>query len=83
MNSAAACDFIERMVLTIDTSVRLPYYLDFDELFRLRHLGLSFQQVKDFITGFNNGIREKLVDASDTEVSEKVVRDLKKALVSG
>jgi radical SAM PhpK family P-methyltransferase len=78
MDSRRACDYVEEIFLTIDNPTWVPQYnFECESLFHLLHRGLSPEQVKDFLKGFNNGIREKLKDPSREEAGAEVIKQIK------
>ncbi len=80
MDSNTASDIIDRIFLSIKEPLWVPQYnFDINNLLHLMHLGMSLEQVKDFLRAFNNGIREKLINPSTTGISPQVVSQLKNA----
>ncbi len=81
MDSAAACDWVERIFLSMDveeTPVWLPQYnFNFFTIWHLIHQGMPMDRVKDFLRAFNRGIGEKLSDPSKGEISFDVIRQIK------
>lgn len=84
MDSKTAADFIDRMFLTVKNAIWVPQYnFDFDHLWRLRHRGMSLEQVNKFLSAFNNGVKEKLSDPSQKELSPGIVQELINAGAAG
>jgi anaerobic magnesium-protoporphyrin IX monomethyl ester cyclase len=50
---------------------------DYTLIFQMLHRGLSLEQVKRFYEWFNMGLREKLEEGNEKEVSREVVEGLK------
>ncbi len=76
MNSQMACDIIEEIFLTVKKSTWLPQYnFDFDSIFHLADRGMSRDAVKEFVSIFNWGIREKLIGYRIREKRKKVIFD--------
>ncbi|UCH93754.1 MAG: PhpK family radical SAM P-methyltransferase [Candidatus Aminicenantes bacterium] len=83
MNSREAADLVEEMFLTINQSTWLPQYqFDFNTLFHLTNRGLNLNQIKGFITIFNQGIKEKLIHPGKDEVSKELIHRLAKTITS-
>jgi radical SAM PhpK family P-methyltransferase len=81
MNAREACRLVEKMFLTIETSTWLPQYgFDFDNLFHLSNRAIDWDKIKNFIRCFNEGIKEKLINPSLTEVSAEMMDRIKNAL---
>ncbi len=76
MNSTEACDHIEAMILDIESPIRYPqYYFDFDTVLQLTHKGFSLDKVKQYLTYFNEGIKEKITLTSNgisTDILKKI-----------
>ncbi len=80
MDSKTACDLIDQMFLTIDTPIWVPQYnFDINSLVHLMYRGMGLDQVKDFLRSFNNGIREKLRNPYQSEVSAGTLERIKNA----
>lgn len=80
MDSKTAGDLIDRMFLAVENAVWVPQYnFDFDHLWRLRHRGMSPEQIREFLIAFNSGVKEKLVDPSREELSPEAVQRLEAA----
>jgi radical SAM PhpK family P-methyltransferase len=78
MSSSKASDLIEEIFCSLDTPTWVPQYnFECDALFHLPHRGLSLEKVKGFLNAFNKGIREKLINPSQKEVSFEVIRRIK------
>jgi hypothetical protein len=82
MDTQTACNVIDEIFLTLDKPVWVPLYnFDFDSIWHLVHCGMGVQGVKTFLKSFNNGVKEKLRDPSQKEISYQVVNQLKSACV--
>lgn len=80
MDSHMACDIVDRIFLTIKEPVWVPQYnFECDGLFHLLHRGFSLDRIKDFINGFNQGVREKLTQPAQREASFDVIKLIKNA----
>jgi radical SAM PhpK family P-methyltransferase len=78
MNWQEACDLIEEAFLTIETPLWVPQYnFEFDTLFHLLHRGLTWEQVKNFLNAFKNGVKEKLSKPGQKEAGFDVLQQLK------
>ncbi len=77
MDSDTACNLIEKMFLSIDKSTWVPQYnFDFDNLWHLVHRGMDLEQVKHFLSCFNNAIKEKILHPSQPEVSYEGIKQI-------
>jgi anaerobic magnesium-protoporphyrin IX monomethyl ester cyclase len=80
MDSKTAADLIDKIFLSVKNTIWVPQYnFDFDHLWRLRHRGMSLEQIKEFLNAFNNAIREKLVNPSQEAISPEAIQRIKKA----
>jgi len=80
MDYKEACDLIDEILVSIDKSTWTPQYdFDFDTIFHLMHRGMSLEQVKYFLNGFSQGIKEKLIDPDKKNVSPEVLMKLKES----
>jgi histone acetyltransferase (RNA polymerase elongator complex component) len=81
MNVQQACDWLEKIYLSLNKTVHLPHF-DFNASGKtqLLHLGMSKSQIKDFVDAFNMGVKEKLKNPSQPEISEETVKTIKAAL---
>jgi anaerobic magnesium-protoporphyrin IX monomethyl ester cyclase len=81
MDSKTACDLVDKIFFTIRDSVWVPQYnFEFDHMVHLIHRGMSIRQIKVFLKTFYMGIRERMKNPSQKEVSFEVIRQLKSAL---
>jgi radical SAM PhpK family P-methyltransferase len=81
MDSKEAADLIEDTFLSVKKSTWLPQYgFDFNHLFHLINR-IPLERVKDFITAFNEGIKEKLLNPTRQEVGTEVMDRLVRALI--
>ena len=80
MDWRTACDRIDEMVLTIKESTWLPQYnFDLENVWHLMNRGMGIEEVKNFLKGFNRGIREKLENSIPKDASYDVIRQLSRA----
>jgi anaerobic magnesium-protoporphyrin IX monomethyl ester cyclase len=80
MDSRTACDLVEEIFLSIRNPICIPLYnFDFDSLWHLVHRGMTLDQVKNFLKGFNQGIKEKLPDPKQQDPGFGVIKKLYKA----
>ncbi len=78
MDAKTGCDLIEEMFLNVKNSVWLSQYnFDFVNLFHMLQRGLSLQEIKHFVSGFNLGIKHKLINTQAPEITSAVVEQLK------
>ena len=82
MNYTEAADLIDEIFLSLEEPVWVPQYnFECDGLFHLLHRGLTLDQVKRFINGFNQGIKEKLINRSPRqEISFEAITHIKEVL---
>lgn len=79
MDSQRASDYIDKIFLSIETSIWIPQYnFDFYNIFNIIKMGFSLEEVKLILETFNSGIKEKLKDPSKKEVNIEVIKKLKK-----
>lgn len=80
MDAKTAADLVDKMFLSIDTSVWVPqYHFEFYHLVHLLQREIPIETVNAFLTGFNNGVREKLLNPNQKMVSSDVIREIKRA----
>lgn len=74
MDCQTACDLIDKMFLGIEHSIWMPQN-GFEQwsTFYLQRRGMSLEQVKSFITCFNDGVKEKLLYPERREASAAVI----------
>jgi len=80
MDAETACDLIDRMYLSIGNSTWLPQ-AGFEQwsTFYLQRHGMSLDQVKAFLTAFNDGVKQKLVYPTRREADAPVIARLRAA----
>lgn len=77
MDSKRAADIIDEIFLSIDSPTWVPQYnFEFDGIFHLLHRDFTTDQVKNFLGSFNRGIREKLQNPSQREISFNVIKEI-------
>ncbi len=82
MSSTTACDWIDRMFLDIKNPIWIPQYgFDFTGIWNLVHRGIPLKKVMDFLTGFNKGIKDKLLYPARKDTSFEIIRELGKIFV--
>lgn len=80
MDSKEAAGRVEEIFLSIEEPIWIPQYnFECDGLFHLMHRGFTLDQVKAFIKGFNRGVKEKLTNPAQNEVSFDVLQQIKDA----
>jgi hypothetical protein len=80
MDSKTASDWVDRIFLSIDKSIWIPYHhFDFDNLWHLLHHGLSMGEIKELLKSFNGCLKEKLLNPSLEEVSYESISRMKAA----
>ncbi len=81
MDTNTACDMIAKMVLSLKNTIYVPQYnFDFAGVINLLNRGISLENVKEFLRGFNMGICEKLRSQDNSEISQEAVEKIKNAL---
>jgi hypothetical protein len=81
MNSKEAGEHIENMFLTVKNSVWLPQYgFNFPNIFHMTNRGIPGEQVKMFLSRFNEGVKEKMLDPARSEVSPDAIRKMQEAI---
>jgi len=77
MDSREASDLIDEIFLSIKNSTWVPqYHFGFDNLWHLKLRGMSPERIKRFLNGFSSGIKEKLINPSQKEISFRVIKEL-------
>ncbi len=78
MDSHTAHDIIDSNFLNIKNSIWLPQY-NFDTvgIYNLMHRGMDAAQITDMIKAFNSGIKEKLTNENQKEVSKEIFENIK------
>lgn len=77
MDYKTACDLIDDIFLTMTGPTWVPQYnFDVVNFWHLVHRGMSRQQVKNFLECFNAGIKEKLLNPWQEEISETLAARL-------
>lgn len=78
MDTAAACDLIEKAFLAVENSVWLPQ-AGFEEwsVFYLQRRDMSLERICTFLKCFNALIRERLLDPSLTEHDPRLIEALR------
>lgn len=80
MDVNTACDLTEEMFLRVKNSIWVPYHnFNIEAIYYLLHRGKKLNQIKNFITAFNEGIKEKLRNPMLKEMSNPVAQKLKTA----
>lgn len=78
MNSREASTIVSNIFCTDGTPPWVPQYnFEFDALFHLLHRDLAMEKVKAFLIAFNKGIKERLQNPSQKEVSFDVIGQIK------
>jgi anaerobic magnesium-protoporphyrin IX monomethyl ester cyclase len=79
MDSAAACDLVDELFLSIKNSLWLPQWgFEFWSLFYLQRWGMSREQVKSFVRSFNAVIRNELLHPSRRDIAATMLDDLRR-----
>ena len=83
MDARTACDWVDKIFLNIKNSTWIPQYnFDFDNLWHLLHRGFSIEQIREFLTIFNSGVKEKVMNPSRDELSPETIKRLKDFCIS-
>jgi radical SAM PhpK family P-methyltransferase len=78
MNSREAAGLVEEILLNIADTVWVPQYnFDFENIWHLRHRGISMESVVNFLEAFKSGLVEKLTGHGREEMSFDVIKRLK------
>lgn len=74
MDSNTACELINTIFTTVQNSIWIPQYnFEFASIFNLLHRGMSIDQIKKFLNNFNDGIKEKLRNKNQQEISSEIL----------
>ena len=84
MNSKQACDLVEQFLVAIKNSIHVPdYHFSFQGFLHLISKGMSLENLKSFLTGFNQGLIDKLLNPSRKNINPEVIDILKKSSTAG
>jgi radical SAM PhpK family P-methyltransferase len=84
MNSAQACDLLEKSLMLIKRSIHVPDYgFSFQSFLHLLQKGMNAEALKSFLTAFNRGIKDKIINPSQRETKPEVMRLLELYAVPG
>lgn len=73
MDAGRACDWVEKMFLDIENSLWLPQFgFELWSVFYLQRLGMTREQLKQFMAGFNNRVKQKLKNTPGANQDEAV-----------
>jgi len=80
MDSQTACDWIDKIFLSVDASVWLPQ-LGFEQwaLFYLQRKGMPMDRIKTFLRMFNRVKREQIVSQKKKTISSEMAQRFRKA----
>lgn len=77
MTSKVACDLIDEAFLSIQTPIWVPQYnFDFHSIWHLVHQGMDLERAKEFLRIFYLGIKEKMLNSNQTELSFDLITQL-------
>lgn len=77
MDSTIAFNLVEKMLLTIKYSIYISSFnLDYMLILHLLQRGLSLMQIKEFLNAFNCGIKEKLINPLQKQVSSEFIEKI-------
>lgn len=80
MDAHIACDLIEEIFLSVKNSTWLPQNnFEFEGVFQLLRRGMSLEQIKTFVEGFNQGVKDKLIDNKNQELSFMAIEKIKES----
>ena len=78
MDSVKAAEWVEEIFSNVEESIWIPQYnFSFNIVWHLLLRGMSPEKVKRFLRSFRNGIKEKLINPSQREISFEVINRLK------
>ena len=81
MKAREAFDIIDEIFLENMNSLWMPQYnFEINGVYGMIHRGMNLEQVKKFLTAFNNGIRHKLKQPQKPNVSEEILHKLKEQI---
>lgn len=80
MSSKEAAELVQKVFLTVKNSIWVSQY-NFDSLgvCHMLNRGYTLEQIKSFIKYFNQGMKEKLVNSSNWEISKECFEGMKNA----
>ncbi|MCX7921501.1 MAG: PhpK family radical SAM P-methyltransferase [Clostridia bacterium] len=78
MDSVTATNLVEDMFVSVKNSIWAPqHYFDFPGILNLKHRGFDMEEIKKFLSTFNEGVKEKLKNPKQGNVSSKIAEELK------
>ncbi len=81
MDTQTATHIRNEIFLSIDDSIPIwDYYYGFQVIYHLKNKGMSTEQLKSFLKHFNEGVRQRLTNPLQGEVSDEVITQIKKTL---
>lgn len=84
MDSRRACQIMEQFFTNIEKSIHVPdINFSFQSTLHLINSGMSVENLKSFLSGFNRGIKERLLNPAQKNISPGVVEVLKKYSTAG
>jgi len=78
MDSATACDLVDKLFFCVENSIWLPQF-GFEQwsTFYLQRKGMSLDQVRRFLTCFNESIKEQMICPERKTISEPLLERLR------
>lgn len=84
MDSAMASDWVEKIFLSIENAIWVPQHnFSFDTFWNQQDMGISPENLKNFLRSFNEGIKEKIQHPLKKEISFKIIKQLKQYCAIG
>ncbi len=78
MDSATACDLVEKLFLGIENSVWLPQFgFELWSVFYLQRFGMTLEHVKTFVRSFNALVKDKLLDGNPDACDSRLMESLR------
>lgn len=81
MNASRACDIIEELIKEVRSHTHptrlIQYYFDYDNVMQLTYKGLTLAQVKQFLQAFDSGVRQKIMNPAQREISFDIIKQIK------
>jgi len=84
MNAAEAADWVEKIFLSVEKSAWIPQYnFSLDNFLDTQTGEMKIEILKNFLRAFSQGIKEKLKNPLQKEISFKLIKQLKQACEIG
>ncbi len=81
MDSQRAAEIVDEIFMTVKGPVWVPQYnFELDSIFHLIHRGVSVPQIRNFLLGFNDAVRERVNNPSQKNISMEAIKNISRSL---